>query len=140
MYQIHIDSAQNFSRMCMCIEFLIQVLKQKHAHASLLLGWYTHTHHKQNQATPAPCRERKVNLFAKLFGGNVSIVLGQNMGLGYSWPLGFGAATIRELEKAVAFLGFLWGSTRRIEGKSWELSCTRLRVTPVALHVSQLIS
>ena len=26
--------------MCMCIEFVIQVLKQKNAHVSFLLGWY----------------------------------------------------------------------------------------------------
>ena len=26
--------------MCMCIEFLIQVLEQKNAHICLLLGWY----------------------------------------------------------------------------------------------------
>ena len=39
VYLIRIDGAQNCSRMCMCIEFLIQVLKQKNAHVFFLLGW-----------------------------------------------------------------------------------------------------
>ena len=33
------DGAQDFARMCMCIEFLIQVLKHKNAHEFFLLGW-----------------------------------------------------------------------------------------------------
>ena len=33
-----IDSAQNSPRMCMCIEFVIQVLKQKNAHVSFPVG------------------------------------------------------------------------------------------------------
>ena len=33
-----IDGAQNFSRMCMCIEFVIQVLKQENAHISFPVG------------------------------------------------------------------------------------------------------
>ena len=38
--QFRIDGAQNLSRMCMCIEFVIQVLKvkQKDAHVSLPVG------------------------------------------------------------------------------------------------------
>ena len=38
MYRIQIDGAQNSSRMCMCFEFVIQVLKQKSAHVSLPVG------------------------------------------------------------------------------------------------------
>ena len=33
-----IDGAQIFSRMCMCIEFVIQVPKQKNAHVSFPFG------------------------------------------------------------------------------------------------------
>ena len=33
-----IDGAQNFARMCMCIESIIQVLKQKNAHVSFPVG------------------------------------------------------------------------------------------------------
>ena len=32
------DGAQNVSRMCMCIEFVIQVLKQRNAHVSFPVG------------------------------------------------------------------------------------------------------
>ena len=38
--QFRIDGAQNFSRMSMCIEFVIDVLKPKNANL-LLLGWYS---------------------------------------------------------------------------------------------------
>ena len=34
VHLIQLDGAQNFSRMCMCIEFLIQVPKQKSAHVT----------------------------------------------------------------------------------------------------------
>ena len=33
-----IDGAQSFSRMCMCIEFIIQVLKQKNARVCFPVG------------------------------------------------------------------------------------------------------
>ena len=36
---IQIDGAESVGRMCMCIGFLIQVLKQKNAHAFVLWGW-----------------------------------------------------------------------------------------------------
>ena len=36
--QFKIDGAQNFSGMCMCIEFVIQVPKQKNAHVSFPVG------------------------------------------------------------------------------------------------------
>ena len=36
--KLKIDGAQNCSRMCMCIEFVIQVLKQKNAHVSFPVG------------------------------------------------------------------------------------------------------
>ena len=40
VYLIQIYGPQNCSRMCMCIEFLSQVLKtSKNAHVFLLLGW-----------------------------------------------------------------------------------------------------
>ena len=39
VYQIQIDGAQNCSCMCMCIEFLIEVLKRKNVHIFFLLGW-----------------------------------------------------------------------------------------------------
>ena len=32
------DGAQNYSRICMCIEFVIQGLKQKNAYVSLAVG------------------------------------------------------------------------------------------------------
>ena len=38
VYLIQIDGAQNCARMCMCIEFVIQVLKQKDAHVSFPVG------------------------------------------------------------------------------------------------------
>ena len=38
VYLIQIDAAQTFSRMCMCIEFVIQVPKQKNAHVSFPVG------------------------------------------------------------------------------------------------------
>ena len=38
VYLIQIDDAQNVSHMCMCIEFVIQVPKQKNAHVSLSVG------------------------------------------------------------------------------------------------------
>ena len=38
MQRIQIDGAQDFSRVCMCIEFVIQVLKQKNAHVSFPVG------------------------------------------------------------------------------------------------------
>ena len=40
VYLIQIDGAQYFSCMCMCIECLLQVLKQKNAHVFFLWGWY----------------------------------------------------------------------------------------------------
>ena len=33
VYPIQIDVAQKFRRICMCIDFLVQVLQQKNAHA-----------------------------------------------------------------------------------------------------------
>ena len=38
MYLIQIDGAQNVSRMCMCIELVIQVPRQKNAHVSFPVG------------------------------------------------------------------------------------------------------
>ena len=37
-YQIQIDGAQNLSCMCMCMEFLIQVLRQKNARVFVPVG------------------------------------------------------------------------------------------------------
>ena len=54
---IKIDGALNCSRMCMCMEFVIQVLKQKKAHVSFLLGWYEFSESIQLSQTShaAPC-------------------------------------------------------------------------------------
>ena len=40
VHLMKIDGAQSCLRVCMCIEFVIQVLKQKNAHVYFQVGWY----------------------------------------------------------------------------------------------------
>ena len=39
VYLIQIDGAQNASGICMCIEFIIRVFKEKNVHVFFLLAW-----------------------------------------------------------------------------------------------------